>query len=726
MAPTKKSGDLYVYNLPYDVIKELSRILDRDNKWEELEMQHYRAMLVLKPLVDPKFHPLLFEGEEIQIFQNQGGAGPGGEGTQTQNDKLPTASTALLDKSMEVGSVNLNVNNGGQNASPDKVLFPVEQAVERKINTTPENVVSSDCNSSVMSNAAALAPVVPRQVESKELNCPASNPQRKMSNASDASSMAELCMTIPQIAYNELMQATDNWSKANILGKGGFGTVFKGKWKNTLVAIKRIEQRGAESGESYQTQMEQSLRELRILNACRHDNILPVYGFSVGGAEPCLVYQYMPNGSLEDRLMCRNRTIPLTWLQRHNIAVGTARGLQFLHTNEMPFIHGDIKSANILLNNHFEPRIGDFGLARQGPQTQYTHMHVSRVQGTLPYLPEEFLRSKVMSEKVDTFSFGIVLFELGTGLRAYDDARPKKLLKDHVESHQEEHIDMLRDTKAGPSEAETFLHLMTLGKWCVSQRAVRPKMEEVLKKLENAPSLRHSPQYPLQMTSASPSTPYPAVTPVPFKAPINVSPEPNSHVSPVYHLHQHAQLSPKLLAAVHNNNPFLYVNYGQRVKLSQEEMSPPSLENRLQQNQAVVNGHHQESPSRDHAALRLIMPSGGMNVPQHRDVVYPSDRAPATIINERDIPQPVIAISPPSANQPCNESSHNMNISSPSTMNTGSSASSGSLSCSKPGGEEAAPMPSASGTDLAAVIPLITELGMTEPPITARNKQLCI
>lgn len=173
--------------------------------------------------------------------------------------------------------------------------------------------------------------------------------------------------------------------------------------------------------------MQQSLGELRILNAVRHDNILPLYGYSLGGDFPCLVYQFMPNGSLEDRLLCRQGTYPLNWEHRFNIARGTARGLQFLHTmGDKPLIHGDIKSANILLDKNYEPKIGDFGLAREGPQTHYTHikvmyhlarinpslyfltrcclyLKVSRVLGTRPYLPDEYLRGKKISTKVDTY-----------------------------------------------------------------------------------------------------------------------------------------------------------------------------------------------------------------------------------------------------------------------------------------------------------------------------------
>src|SRR5699024_4649880 len=106
--------------------------------------------------------------------------------------------------------------------------------------------------------------------------------------------------------------------------------------------------------------------ELRVLNCCRIDNILPLYAVALDGPEPCLVYQYMSNGSLEDRLLCKGNTSPLTWLQRAKIGEGIARALNFLHTLKgNPFVHGDVKSANILLDAVFEPKLGDFGLARK-------------------------------------------------------------------------------------------------------------------------------------------------------------------------------------------------------------------------------------------------------------------------------------------------------------------------------------------------------------------------
>lgn len=134
----------------------------------------------------------------------------------------------------------------------------------------------------------------------------------------------EYASTIPQIDYKELLEATDNWNTINVLGKGGFGTVYKGMWKYTAVAIKKIEYHGTGTSDINKIQIQQSLNELKYLNSCRHDNILPLYGYSINGDEPCLVYQLMTGGSLEQRLTS-NKYPPLTWYQRLNIAQGTAR-----------------------------------------------------------------------------------------------------------------------------------------------------------------------------------------------------------------------------------------------------------------------------------------------------------------------------------------------------------------------------------------------------------------
>lgn len=299
-------------------------------------------------------------------------------------------------------------------------------------------------------------------------------PQNRISSIS---SVTESAGAVPQIPYEDLRQSTNNWDGGSVLGRGGFGTVFKGTWKCTQVAIKRIEKK-----DDNPEQIFQSYTELHCLNAYRHDNVLPLYGYSIDGPQHCLVYQFMSGGSLEHRLYIRDLSRVLPWDTRLAIAVGTARGLQFLHTiREKPLIHGDIKSANILLDHNDIPRIGDFGLAREGPQTDY--IKVSRIHGTRPYLPDEFMKYKKFSTKVDTYSFGVVLFELATGVPAYSNKRENKFLRDHV-VYWERDVLELKDPRIQGGE-NIFKGLVEIGKGCVKTGAKdRPEMVTVLLQLE--------------------------------------------------------------------------------------------------------------------------------------------------------------------------------------------------------------------------------------------------
>ncbi|KAK9753166.1 Protein tyrosine and serine/threonine kinase [Popillia japonica] len=434
-----EEDNIYIYHLPLVERQQLCTILDQNNVWEKLasthmqydittiyllrqkilrgkspadelltlwgqqnhtvlelfillnRMKHYQGMIIIKQFVPALYHKLI---KPLAYNINQP--------LEDETENKPSVQTKNVQKLLE--------------PSPLKVVTPTKDV----------NYVTRDDNGSVEPNKL-LKPVLP-QVRDGGTS--------RASTIYDISCVAESAGAIPQIQYEELQKSTDNWSQANILGKGGFGIVFKGTWKCTKVAIKRIEQR-ENSRESYIEQMKQSVTELHCLNAYRHDNILPLYGYSIGGAQPCLVYQYMSGGSLDSRLRIVDPRKVLQWRKRLDVAIGSARGLQYLHTiGEKPLIHGDIKSANILLDHNDVPRIGDFGLAREGPQSDFTHVTVSRIHGTRPYLPDEFLRGGKLSTKVDTYSFGVVLFELATGLRAYSERRKYKFLKDHVVLHE--------------------------------------------------------------------------------------------------------------------------------------------------------------------------------------------------------------------------------------------------------------------------------------------------
>lgn len=292
---------------------------------------------------------------------------------------------------------------------------------------------------------------------------------------------------LPCIHYEDIFAATDGFSREKILGRGGFGIVYEGFWKNTKVAIKRIKKQSNPGFTSLEeAKLQQSYAELRTLNKYRHDNILPLYGYSELDDGLCLIYQFMVNGSLEDRLLRKDGTAPLTWKQRLQIARGSACGIQFLHTCDKLIIHGDIKSANILLDANLEPKIGDFGLAREGPMSQGSHTVVNAVHGTQPYLPADYIKDRQLSPKVDTYSFGIVLFELATGLKAYDNNRRQKFLHAYVMDYDKMQYDKLRDPYVGNDEYnEAFLTFIETGCRCAAARKKsRPEMVEVMGCLE--------------------------------------------------------------------------------------------------------------------------------------------------------------------------------------------------------------------------------------------------
>lgn len=319
-----------------------------------------------------------------------------------------------------------------------------------------------------------------------------SNTEDKASDILSKSDMnlEEYKFGIPEVQYEELTASTDNWNEANKLGRGGFGTVFRGIWKNTYVAIKRIEPRDKRTvSDDYKTELKQSLNELKYLNACRHDNILGLYGYCLTGENPCLVYQLMPNGTLEQHLFPKSPLgVTLKWDQKYYIALGTARGLQFLHTfKEKPLIHGDIKPANILLDSCLQPKIGDFGLARESPSQK--PVEISKVYGTRPYLPPEFVQTRCLSTKIDTYSFGIVLYEMATRKRVTDSSRTPMHLIELMNLQFEQQIQYQRVIDMAHPIDQTalqiFVVLTLLGKDCTATNPeARPEMVNVLKRLE--------------------------------------------------------------------------------------------------------------------------------------------------------------------------------------------------------------------------------------------------
>ncbi|GAB4847130.1 hypothetical protein Ancab_026139 [Ancistrocladus abbreviatus] len=213
-------------------------------------------------------------------------------------------------------------------------------------------------------------------------------------------------------AYEELAAATNGFAQTNMLGQGGFGFVHKGVLPNGKeIAVKSLKSGSGQGEREFQSEVE-------IISRVHHRHLVSLVGYCIAGGQRMLVYEFVPNDNLEFHLHKRADT-PLDFPTRLKIALGSAKGLAYLHEDCHPrIIHRDIKASNILLDYNFEAQVADFGLAKL---TTDTNTHVStRVMGTFGYLAPEYASSGKLTEKSDVFSFGVMLLELITRRRPVD------------------------------------------------------------------------------------------------------------------------------------------------------------------------------------------------------------------------------------------------------------------------------------------------------------------
>ncbi|KAF8778182.1 Interleukin-1 receptor-associated kinase 4 like protein [Argiope bruennichi] len=217
---------------------------------------------------------------------------------------------------------------------------------------------------------------------------------------------------------------------------------------------------------------------------CKHENLLRLLGFSDDGSNCCLVYEYMPNGSLEDRLACSGGSLPLPSLTRLHIAYFSAVGLNYLHNfSKPPLVHRDVKSANILLDENFIPKIGDFGLVRIGGNSSASTMAITKhCCGTEVYMARE-ARYGDVSVKLDTFSFGVVLLEILTGLPPYDIRREDRDLVTHMEDCED--ILTMLDQKVLWNEGQAIDMYKIANQCLIYKKKQRPTIGEILPDLES-------------------------------------------------------------------------------------------------------------------------------------------------------------------------------------------------------------------------------------------------
>ncbi|XP_023750137.2 mitogen-activated protein kinase 8 [Lactuca sativa] len=300
------------------------------------------------------------------------------------------------------------------------------------------------------------------------------------------SSSIEFSQPCRHFKFPELLLATNNFDKTLVIGHGGFGKVYKGNIINgscvIVSAIKRLDSMSSQGATEFWAEVE-------MLSKLRHCHLVSLFGYCNHENEMILVYEYMPNGTLEDHL--HKLGTPLSWLQRLKICISAARGLDYLHTGtgiDFGVIHRDVKSSNILLHESWAAKISDFGLSKIGPTNQpSTHVN-TLVRGTFGYLDPHYYATGRLTRKSDVYAFGVVLFEVLCRKRALDKSIEEGLatwVQDSIKGGKLK--DIIDSDIRGEISTKCLKGFVGIAKRCLlSHPKDRPTMAEVVFSLESA------------------------------------------------------------------------------------------------------------------------------------------------------------------------------------------------------------------------------------------------
>ena len=281
-----------------------------------------------------------------------------------------------------------------------------------------------------------------------------------------------------KLTFAHLVQATNDFSAESLIGSGGFGEVYKAKLADgSVVAVKKLVRVTGQGDREFTAEME-------TIGKIKHRNLVPLLGYCKVSEERLLVYEYMKHGSLDILLQTKSKV--LDWSARKKIAIGSARGLAFLHHSCIPhIIHRDMKSSNVLLDENLEARVSDFGMARLMNALD-THLSVSTLAGTPGYVPPEYYQSFRCTTKGDVYSYGVVLLELLSGKKPIDPLEfgdnnlvgwAKQLMREN-RSNEIFDPELLRGKKSGEAELYQYLKIACE---CLDDRPLRrPTMIQVM------------------------------------------------------------------------------------------------------------------------------------------------------------------------------------------------------------------------------------------------------
>ncbi|XP_052307803.1 G-type lectin S-receptor-like serine/threonine-protein kinase RKS1 isoform X2 [Populus trichocarpa] len=299
---------------------------------------------------------------------------------------------------------------------------------------------------------------------------------------------------LPLFDLSVMAAATNNFSDANKLGEGGFGSVYKGLLHDGKeIAVKRLAKYSGQGINEFRNEVE-------LIAKLQHRNLVRILGCCIQGREKMLIYEYLPNKSLDSFIFNEPRRSQLDWSTRHNIICGIARGILYLHEDSrLRIIHRDLKASNVLLDASMNPKISDFGMARIFGVDQI-EANTNRVVGTYGYMSPEYAMQGLFSVKSDVYSFGILLLEVITGRKNsnfYDESNFSSLVGYVWDLWREGRALELVDTLMGDSYPEDqVLRCIQIGLLCVQESAMdRPSMSNVVFMLSNDTTLP-SPKQP--------------------------------------------------------------------------------------------------------------------------------------------------------------------------------------------------------------------------------------